>query len=130
MHEDFALLQREERIGGLHMWASMVHSSIRMWKTFHCKLSFATTEPPLFGLGCVHPNLLQSSTFVIFSTSNGYSITFTTSRRTLKPMLSLPLLCCLWLPIARIMSKGFSNLTLASLPTIMLSVESGVPLHT
>jgi hypothetical protein len=28
------------------------------------------------------------------------------------------------------MSKGFSNLTLASLPTIMLSVESGVPLHT
>ncbi len=45
-------------------------------------------NPRLSGLGCA-PNLLQSSTSMILSTSNEYSLNFTTSQKTLKPMLSL-----------------------------------------
>ncbi len=123
---NFALLQKEERIRGLHKWASMACSFVKMWKMFHPKWSFVIAKPPLFGLRCVPPNLLQSSKSMILSTSNEYNITFMTSKKTLKPMLSLPLLCHLWLAIARIMSKGFSNLTPTFLPTITLSVESGV----
>lgn len=110
-------IAKEERIKGLHRWASMVWSSVKMRKTFHCKWLLATIEPPLFGLGCAPLNLLQSSTSMISSTSNEYSITFTTLRKTQKPTFSLPSFCRPWLPIARILSSVLSNLTFTSLTT-------------
>jgi hypothetical protein len=48
-----------------------------------------------------------------------------TSQRTLKPMLSLSFVSRLWLPIIRILSRVFSNLTHTSLQLCwMLKVES------
>lgn len=105
MHEEFAPLQKEEKIRGLHKWASMARSFVKLWKIFHHKWSLATIEPPLFWLGCAPPNMLQNSTSAISSTSNEYNITLTTSWKTLKPTLSLPFFCHLRLPIARILSK-------------------------
>jgi hypothetical protein len=91
MHGKFASLQKKERIKGLHRWASMAHSFVRLWKIFHRKWSLAIIETPLFWLGCAPPNLLQNSTSAIPSTSNEYSITLVTSWKTLKPTFSLPL---------------------------------------
>ncbi len=77
MHEEFTLLQEEERIKSFHMWVSMARCSIKMWKTFHYKWSFITN--------CVLLNILLNSTSMILSTSNEYSITFMTLQKALKP---------------------------------------------